>query len=164
MVALLMIAIVLILTGQYANLKMKKRISSLKQFIVLIESINSQISFSKKNIIEIISDLSCNDEMKLKTIYEFNKSNVNNFSENWKTTVIDFSRYDCLTKEDEKILLSFGKNLGVTDLQGQSSNCRLHIEMLKKQLENAEENLRVKSKINTALSSFSAAAAVIIFY
>ncbi len=71
---------------------------------------------------------------------------------------------DSLDKEDAKILLSFGNSLGVTDVEGQENNCRLHILMLEKQLKTAEENLREKSKINTALSSFLAFASIIIFY
>ena len=56
---------------------MRKRILSLKQLLVFIETINSQISFSKKTIQEIIENISLKEEMKLKIICELseNKSN-----------------------------------------------------------------------------------------
>ncbi len=152
------------LIGQFANLKIKKRVSALKDLVFLVENINSQIMFSKKNISEIISDLVCDHSIKLKIISELEKNCDNNFSENWHKSVTTFAKQDCLKSEDEKILLSFGKSLGVTDLQGQSNNCNLHIDMLKKQLNKAEEKMTEKTRINTAISSFMAVAAVIIFY
>ncbi len=154
----------MILTGQYANKSMKKRVLSLKQLIVFVENVNSQISFSKKTIQEIIRELSCSGEMKLKTITELAKKKDGDFSENWRNSVRDFSTDDCLNNEDVKILTSFGNSLGVTDLDGQINNCRLHINMLEKQLKDAEEKLKEKSKVNTAMSMFLAMASVIIFY
>ncbi len=142
---------------------MKKRISSLQQFIIFIEGINSQISFSKRNIEEIIYDLSCIGETKLKTICELSKNDNPDFSGKWRESVEKFSADDCLKGEDGKILLSFGKSLGVTDLQGQSSNCRLHIAMLEKQLVKAQQEFDEKSKTNSALSLFLALAVIIIF-
>ena len=82
----------------------------------------------------------------------------------WRNAVSRFYSEDCLNKEDAKILLSFGNSLGVTDVEGQENNCRLHISMIEKQLKYAEDNLKEKSKINTALSSFLALASFIIFY
>ncbi len=154
----------LITIGQYANLRMRKRISSLKQLIILVEGINSQISYSRRNISEIIEDLSFGEGTKLKTICELINNKSIDFSENWRNSFMEYSSNDCLNEDDKKILLSFGKVLGVTDLQGQNSNCLLHKTMLEKQLKNAEDKLKEKSQINTALSSFLALASVIIFY
>lgn len=157
-------AAVLLMLGQLANGRMKKRVTALEELIIFIEGINSQISFSKRNIEEIISDLSCGSERKLKTICELSESNNPDFSEKWRESVERFYFDDCLKKEDEKILLSFGKSLGVTDLQGQKNNCALHISMLEKQLEKAQTELTSKTKTNTAMSLFIALAVIIIFY
>jgi len=154
---------VLILAGQYVNRRMKKRIFSLRQLIVLIENIDSHISYSRKNIFEIISDLIGREEVKLRIMSELIKCDNGNFSDNWKNSVENFSSEDCLNKEDENILKSFGKSLGITDTNGQTSNCRLHKVMLEKQLNDAEEKLKEKSKVNTAVSFFLAVSAVIIF-
>ena len=162
--AILLIAVVSVLAGQYANIRMKKRISSLRDLIVLIEHIDSHISYSKNTIFEIIRDFTLSADVKLKIMSELIKSENMNFSDNWNVSIIKHYRYDCLNKEDEKILLSFGKALGVTDIRGQCSNCRLHKTMLEKQLDCAEEKLKEKSKVNTALSFFLALSVVIIFY
>lgn len=143
---------------------MRKRISSLNQLIVLIENVDSQISFSKKTIQEIIENISLKEEMKLKMICELSRDESGDFLSAWRNSVKSFYSDDCLDKEDAKILLSFGNSLGVTDVEGQKNNCRLHISMIEKQLKTAEENLKEKSKINTALSSFLALASIIIFY
>ncbi len=152
------------MTGQHANFTLKKRISSLKQLVVLIEGLNSQISFTKKPVSEIISSMTCSGDVKLKTMCEFSKMSHENFFENWKKAIEKYYIFDCLSDEDSRILLSFGKNLGITDLDGQKNNCRLHLTMLEKQLSNAEKNLNEKAKINTALSAFFALAVMIIFY
>lgn len=143
---------------------MRKRILSLKQLLVFIETINSQISFSKKTIQEIIENISLKEEMKLKIICELSENKSGDFQSAWRNSVNRYYSDDFLDKEDAKILLSFGNSLGVTDIEGQENNCRLHILMLEKQLTTAEENLKEKSKINTALSSFLALASIIIFY
>ncbi len=154
---------IFVLIGQYANIRMKRRIVSLKELIVLVENIDSHISYSKRTIQEIIKEFASSEDTKLKTISELIKSENDNFSDNWKNSVSRFCCEDCLNKEDEKILLSFGKILGVTDIRGQNSNCRLHKVMLEKQLKDAEEKLREKSRVNTAVSFFLALSVVIIF-
>lgn len=159
-----MVGSIFILSGQYINKRMRKRISSLKILLVFIENINSQISFSKKTIQEIIQSVSSKEEMKLKMICELSGDKSGDFLGAWRNAVSRFYSEDCLNKEDAKILLSFGNSLGVTDVEGQENNCRLHISMIEKQLKYAEDNLKEKSKINTALSSFLALASFIIFY
>lgn len=153
-----------ILAGQLVNKRIKKRVASLEEMILFIEGINSQISFSRNNIETIINDLSSVGDMKLKTICELSKNNNSDFSEKWRDAVEKYYREDCLKTEDKKILISFGKSLGVTDLQGQSSNCRLHLSMLEKQLAKAQKEVEEKLKTNSALSLFMALAVVIILY
>ena len=164
MIALFLVGSFFVLTGQHFNKRMRKRISSLKQLLVFIENINSQISFSKMTIQEIIGSITLKEEMKLKMIDELSRDENGDFQSAWRNSVNTYYSDDSLDKEDAKILLSFGNSLGVTDVAGQENNCRLHISMLEKQLAAAESNLKEKSKINTALSTFLALASVIIFY
>lgn len=164
MSALLLIAIVIVLTGQYLNTRLKNRVFSLKQFILFIEGINSQMIFSQRNIIQIINELILSEKKSLKTIDALIKTQSGNFSDNWQKAIEENARYDSFNDDDKKILLSFGKSLGVTDSEGQQKNCLLHIELLKKQLACAEDKIKDKIKINTAISGFFAAAFFIIFY
>ena len=60
-------------------------------------------------------------------------------SEAWKDAVklnIDATSFD---KEDEKVIISFGKMLGSSDLEGQIKNIRLTLNQLKLQEQKAEE-------------------------
>lgn len=143
---------------------MKKRIVSLRELIVLVESINSHINYSKKTILDIIKTFNQKNEVKLRVISELIKAENENFSDEWNKTVKKFYLDDCLNKDDENVLLSFGKALGVTDVKGQDGNCRLHKTMLEKQLKDAEDKLREKLRVNTALSFLLAVSVVIIFY
>lgn len=163
-IALALVSLVLVLIGQYANLRLKKRIASLKEYILLIESINSQISFSKKSISQIISDFIDKSNVNLKTLCELKEDMNINFHECWENAIEKYAGFDALNNEDKNILLSFGKNLGTTDLNGQINNSKLHVLMLEKQLKTAEENLSGKLKINTALSTVSALGLIIILY
>ena len=156
--ALLIIAAVIMLTGQYLNMKLKKRVLSLKRFILLIEGIDSQIIFSKRKILQIIEELISKDENYLKTMSALVVMDDGNFLENWQKAIDENSKCDAFNDEDKKIIMSFGKSLGVTDLDGQNKNCRIHIELLKKQLLSAETDVKEKLKINTAVSSFFAVA------
>ena len=162
--ALLIIAAVIMLTGSYLNTKLKKRVLSLKRFILLIEGIDSQMIFSKRKILQIIDELTCREENQLKTMKSLVEMGDGDFSENWQKAVEENGSDDALNEEDKRIVLSFGKGLGVTDLDGQNKNCRMHIELLNKQLLIAEKDAKEKLKINTAVSSFLAVAFFIIFY
>lgn len=162
-VSVFLVSAVLVLIGQYANVRMKRRIVSLRELIILVENIDSHISYSKSTIQEIIEDLTSSADIKLKFLKELIKYESGNFSDNWRNSVRMFHGDDCLNKEDEKILLSFGNTLGVTDIKGQNSNCRLHRTMFEKQLNDAEEKLKEKSRVNTAVSFFLALSVVIIF-
>lgn len=153
-----------LITGQYVNQRMKKRVNSLNSLIILIETINSQISFSKKNIMQIIDESVSIEGKELRLIRELSKMRDVDFVENWKKSVELFGKFDCLSNDDKKILCSFGNELGVTDLQGQNNNCRLHIDLLKKQLNSATKAVVEKSRMNTAVSLFLASVSVIIFY
>lgn len=141
---------------------MRKRILSLNNYIFLVESINSHIMYSQKDIIQIINELTCSGDIDLIAMHELNKENVMDFDESWKKAIVTYGKRDGLIKNDEKILISFGLALGTTDVVGQNNNCRLHIDMLKKQLLSAEDNFKSRSKIVTAISVCSALIVLII--
>jgi len=65
----------------------------------------------------------------------------------WKKAIKANIKNTSLDKEDEEVLLSFGKMLGSTDIEGQVKNIRLTLEHLKMQELKAEE----KRKSNVPL-------------
>lgn len=101
---------------------------------------------------QIIHEITSSDSVKLISMDNLVADMSSDFSEGWKNSIIKFGRTDSLCEDDKQILISFGYALGVTDLSGQTDNCRLHINMLKKQLVSAEEALKSKSRIITTIS------------
>ena len=57
-----------------------------------------------------------------------------------------------LKRADMEILASFIKSLGKTDLEGQQKNALLHIESLRRNLEEAEKEKAERSKLYISLS------------
>lgn len=84
----------------------------------------------------------------------FFKATVNNLcaddslnaSQAWEKAVSENIRKTALNKEDEVILISFGKMLGNSDLEGQIKNIRLTLNQLKMQEQKAEAS-RVKNEL-----------------
>jgi len=68
-----------------------------------------------------------------------------NASEAWTKAVKENIKNTSLNSEDEEIIISFGKMLGSSDVEGQIKNIRLTINQLKLQEQKAEE-LRIKNE------------------
>ena len=88
LLSIILVATVFILTGQYYNCRMRKRILSLNNYIFLVESINSHIMYSQKDIIQIINELTCSGDIDLIAMHELNKENVMDFDESWKKAIV----------------------------------------------------------------------------
>ncbi|HOQ07528.1 MAG TPA: stage III sporulation protein SpoIIIAB [Clostridiales bacterium] len=85
-----------------------------------------------------------------------------NASEAWEMAVRNCIGLTALNKEDEQILLSFGKMLGSTDLEGQIKNIRLTLGQLAVQEEKAEENRKKNESMYKSLGILGGMALVII--
>jgi len=69
-----------------------------------------------------------------------------NASEAWEKALKENIRKTALNKEDEKVLISFGKMLGKSDIEGQLKNIRLAMKQLEIQEKKAEE-LKAKNEV-----------------
>lgn len=84
-------------------------------------------------------------------------------SEAWEYAVRKNIKRTALNKEDEEILVSFGRMLGSSDLEGQIRNIKLALKRLENQEKKAEE-LRVKNEsMYKRLGLLGGLAIVIIF-
>lgn len=82
--------------------------------------------------------------------------------EAWERAVRDNVGRTAFTEEDGDILISFGKSLGNSDMEGQLKNIRFFIAQLKLQEEKAEENRRKNEKLYKHLGVLAGLAIVII--
>lgn len=59
-----------------------------------------------------------------------------------------------LAGEDRRLLLNFLQSLGATDLSGQMDHCRMHAELLGRQLEAARKDYGEKNRLYVSLGLF----------
>jgi len=81
----------------------------------------------------------------------------------WEKAVKENIKFTALNKEDEQILISFGKMLGNSDMEGQLKNIRLTISQLKMQEQKAEEIRNKSEAMYKRLGFLGGAALVLIF-
>ena len=85
-----------------------------------------------------------------------------NASEAWEISVRNNMSKTSLSREDEQILISFGKMLGNSDLEGQLKNIRLAVSQLKLQEQKAEEQKRKNEAMYRSLGFLGGLAIVIL--
>ncbi len=85
-----------------------------------------------------------------------------NASEAWELSVRENIHKTSLNKEDEEILVSFGKLLGNSDVEGQIKNIRLTLSQLKIQEQKAEVHKAKNEKMYKTLGVLGGLAVVIV--
>jgi stage III sporulation protein AB len=85
-------------------------------------------------------------------------------SDAWYKAVRANIKNTALNKEDEEILISFGKMLGNSDLEGQVKNIKLTLCQLKLQEQKAEESKKKNEAMYKALGVLGGLAIVIIMF
>jgi stage III sporulation protein AB len=97
-----------------------------------------------------------------RTVEILKQGNAVNASEAWEMAVRQCIRTTALNREDEEILLSFGKMLGNTDTEGQIKNIRLTLEQLALQEDKAEESRKKNGNMYRNLGMLGGIAVVIV--
>lgn len=91
------------------------------------------------------------------------KDNSISAAEAWHKSVKENIKNTSLNSDDLNVLLSFGKSLGNTDVEGQIKNIRFTIEQLKILESKAEENRKKNETLYRNLGFLGGLALVIIF-
>jgi len=122
---------------------MKKRISLLLKTLTLLDLVKTYISFINTDVISLLSMLNENEELSELCFIKdcLNEIDDNNdFNTSWKTSV---NRFNSTLKDgDKEIIISFGLQLGKSDVQGQINNCELHKQQVLCRLNEAEESYK----------------------
>ncbi|NLI58446.1 MAG: stage III sporulation protein AB [Clostridium sp.] len=157
------------LLGYIYSKKCSKRPNELRDLQGMLQIFENEISFLSNKLTDAFYK-----------IYKQNESPVSNFfkstaeilqkrpeisaSEAWKDAVklnIDATSFD---KEDEKVIISFGKMLGSSDLEGQIKNIRLTLNQLKLQEQKAEEFRKKNEAMYRNLGILGGLAIIIILF
>ena len=125
------------------------RCLDLKLFQNALIVFKSEIEFTHEpinNIFESISHIIYQDKDNV-----FINTNIQNDSlyKSWSKAV-DMTRKG-FNNEDIKIIKSFGKLLGKTDIKGQINEIELTLKLIEKQIENAEKEREKNSKLYKTL-------------
>lgn len=131
--------------GYILSTDCKKRPQQLRELQALLQIFENRISYLSDVIIDAFERLYSSSESeagvffactagKLKTDRSINAASA------WEASVKENIKKTALNREDEEILISFGKFLGGSDLEGQVKNIRLAINQLKMQEQKAEES------------------------
>jgi stage III sporulation protein AB len=96
------------------------------------------------------------------TASSLRKDDSLNASEAWERAVTRNIKRTSLSKEDEGILISFGKMLGNSDIEGQIKNIGLALSQLKNQEQKAEEARAKSEKMFKSLGILGGLAVVVI--
>lgn len=154
--------ILLLLSGVLLTVKIylsyTKRASVLRQLISDTETLKNEIVFKKSTLYEALTRMEkegiCREFYKRTLGFLKEGSGIR---EAFSGSVKVFS--DCFEKEDETAVCDFGKLLGATDMDGQLRAFEIFSESLKKNLGEAEKNIKEKMKSKCAAVIFAFAAA-----
>jgi stage III sporulation protein AB len=144
-----------------------RRPGELRELQGLLQMFENEISYLSSYIsdaFERISKRSTADATVFfsDTVCRLKEDNSLNASEAWERAVTENIKRTSLNKEDEAILVSFGKMLGNSDIEGQIKNIRLAISHLKNQEHKAEEIKAKNEKMIRSLGILGGLAIVVI--
>lgn len=150
MIGSLIVFIASSLWGYVQSQKYSKRPSELRTLQALFQMFENEISFLSNVLSDAFMKIyKCSDSSVSlffkSTVDSLNNETGINASEAWSRGVCDNISKTNLNYEDKEILISFGKLLGVSDLEGQIKNIRLTLNQIKIQEQKAEEQ-RVKNE------------------
>ena len=149
------------MTGMKISSLLKKRITVLDETLFLLNSVMSEIEFSKTDIVKILSALSAEASLRsllyLKRFCELDS--YGNFHKEWHSAVISFPYYK---SEEKDKLLQLGSFLGTTDISSQLSTLRLHFNYFVKYRDNAVSEYEKYGKVSSLFGLFAGASVFIL--
>jgi len=143
-----------------------KRPQQLRELQGLLQMLENQMTYLSDVLVEAferISRVGGETGVFFKTAADILKNkSAENACFAWEQAVNRCIRMTALNREDEQILLSFGKSLGNTDLEGQIKNIRLTLGQLAIQEKKAEEDRKKNENMYRSLGLIGGAAIVIV--
>ncbi len=133
------------LYGFIISQKLTTRKKTLESVVDSIIRMKSLITFGSFEISRIIQD----SFGSIKGFEAFRDcySDSENLFLYWQKTVYSLPNELCLNANDKELLIKFSRGLGVTDVEGQISNCDLYCELFKEAFENAKEKEKTSGRL-----------------
>lgn len=163
---IILTAAAICITGNYFSRLKVKRVKILKNFVMFIKYLRTQIEFSKQPLEKIIEQAVASGEFEncgfLGLCLDKLKNGVA-LPVAWKASADEFLSSSPITKEDCRILKDFSNSLGSSDTGGQIRNCDTYIGILELGIETLQKSTDKSVKIINTLSLFAAAFVIIFF-
>lgn len=140
----------------YVN-SMKKRIDSLSQMIELLTVVKIKLEYELCAIPELFRLIINQEQGTYLCFLRYCADEIDagtSLKSSWNKSVEKFSGEMCLSKNDTALLMDFSQTLGDTDVSGQLSNIEMYIELLGKNLKEAEKEVTDKSRVSISCSLF----------
>jgi stage III sporulation protein AB len=153
--------------GYLVSKEYSKRPSQLRELQVLMQVFENEISFLSSVLGNAFEKVYKTGKSEVREFFYQTIKNLENNSgygacKAWEKAVMDNIKRTSLNKEDEEILLQFGRILGSTDKDGQISNIRHLMSQLKLQEQKAEEMRKKNETMYRKLGLLGGIAIVIV--
>lgn len=152
LVKLSIFILIIMITTRLGFLKVnlfKTRLEELQKFKSGLVFMKTKIEFTYDPIKNIFEDISAVVYENKENVFSSIKQNTNDFFKEWEKGILIYK--DVLKKEDIQIIRNFGKMLGKTDKNGQISEIDLCLELIDKQIKDAEKILLKNEKLYKTL-------------
>lgn len=132
-------------TGILISKRYTNRVKELKEYKSVLNILKTKIRFTYEPLGEIFNEISNNFSSNISNVLKKTSENMKyeNAQNAWKMA-IENSNTNIL-KEDKEMLITLGKMLGKTDVEGQISQIEQTIEFIENQISKAE-NERIKNE------------------
>lgn len=145
----------------------RKRPQHLRELQSMLQMFENQISYLSDVISEAFDRISKvgGSETSIffsRTVEILKEERAISASQAWEQAVRQNISKTSLNREDEEVLVAFGKILGSSDLEGQIKNIRLSLGQLKLQEEKAEESRGRNENMYRSLGILGGIAVVIV--
>lgn len=145
-----------------------KRPRTLRELQALLQMFENEISYLSNLLSEAFLRIYDNSNLDAAILFKTAASNLETSGvtadEAWEKSVEVNGSKLSLNKEDKSILVTFGKMLGNSDLEGQLNNIKLVTSQLKLQEIKSEEMKRKNEKMYRSLGVLSGLAVTIILF
>lgn len=153
--------------GYVLSTDCKRRPRQLRELQSMLQIFENQISYLSDVLIEAFGRI-CSSSSGETAIFfsdaaeRLRSGRSVSAAQAWEEAVRVNIRRTSLNREDEEILVSFGKLLGSSDLEGQIKNIRLTLSQLKLQEQKAEESRAKNEGMYRSLGILGGIAVVIV--
>ena len=144
-----------------------RRPQQLRELQTLLQMFENQINYLSDVLIEAFTRVSRVGNSETGLIFGraaeiLGNEGAQSAASAWEQAVRQCIRRTALNREDEEVLIGFGKMLGSTDMDGQIKNIRLTMEALRMQEKKAEESRSKNETMYKSLGILGGIAVVIV--